>query len=75
MLKIIIGIIMSLSLGGVVVVYWVPPGTFGGSGHNGPPGGGPAMAAPEIDPASALGSLTLLAGGLVMLRGRRAAAQ
>ena len=32
--------------------------------------GGPA-AAPEIDPASAMSAFTLLAGGLVMIRGRR----
>lgn len=32
--------------------------------------GGPA-AAPEIDPASAIGALTLLAGGLAVVRGRR----
>ena len=29
-------------------------------------------AAPEIDPASAMSAFTLLSGGLVMLRGRRA---
>jgi hypothetical protein len=29
-------------------------------------------AAPEIDPASAIGAFTLLSGGLVVLRGRRA---
>lgn len=29
-------------------------------------------AAPEIDPASAMSAFTLLTGGLVMLRGRRA---
>jgi hypothetical protein len=28
-------------------------------------------AAPEIDPASAMSAFTLLAGGLVMIRGRR----
>jgi hypothetical protein len=31
----------------------------------------PAVA-PEIDPASAMSAFTLLAGGLVMIRGRRA---
>ena len=31
----------------------------------------PATAAPEIDPASALGGLTLLLGGLAVVRGRR----
>jgi hypothetical protein len=30
-----------------------------------------ALAAPEIDPASAVSALTLLAGGLAVLRGRR----
>lgn len=35
-------------------------------------GSGP-VAAPEIDPASAAAALTLLAGGLVALRGRRSA--
>ena len=29
------------------------------------------IAAPEIDPAGAIGALTLLAGGLAVIRGRR----
>jgi len=29
------------------------------------------IAAPEIDPAGAFGALTLLAGGLAVIRGRR----
>jgi hypothetical protein len=29
------------------------------------------MSAPEIDPASAMSALTMLAGGLVVVRGRR----
>lgn len=33
-------------------------------------GGGGVVAAPEIDPASALSALTLLGGGLLVLRGR-----
>lgn len=40
-----------------------------------PPGASPASdpaAAPEIDPASAMSAFTLLAGGLVLIRGRRA---
>jgi hypothetical protein len=63
-----------------------PPQFNFGSQHDGPPQFGkdgpppnswsplsaPA-AAPEIDPASAMSAFTLLAGGLVMLRGRRAA--
>jgi len=34
-------------------------------------GGRETVRAPEIDPASAMSGLTLLAGGLVVLRGRR----
>ena len=36
-----------------------------------PPPGTKPTAAPEIDPSSALSGLTLLAGGLAVLRGRR----
>jgi len=32
---------------------------------------GSPVAAPEIDPAAAIGALTLLAGGLAIVRGRR----
>jgi hypothetical protein len=43
---------------------------FGNQGvHRG--NGGPAMSAPEIDPASAMSALTMLASGLVIVRGRR----
>jgi hypothetical protein len=31
----------------------------------------PTVSAPEIDPASAMSALTMLASGLVILRGRR----
>jgi hypothetical protein len=33
----------------------------------------PAVKAPEIDPGSAMAGLTMLAGGLAVLRGRRRA--
>lgn len=36
--------------------------------HGGNPGATPA---PEIDPAAAMAALTLLGGGLAVLRGRR----
>ncbi len=36
-----------------------------------PPNSGQPVQAPEIDPASAMTGLTLLAGGLTVLRGRR----
>lgn len=42
------------------------------SGHSGSSGGsGGSVAAPELDPAAALAALTLLTGGLAVLRGRR----
>jgi hypothetical protein len=44
-------------------VFPVPPGRA--------PSGPGTMAAPEIDPSSAMAGFTLLAGGLVVLRGRR----
>jgi hypothetical protein len=34
-------------------------------------GGGKPVAAPEIDPASAMSGVSLLIGGLAVLRGRR----
>ena len=37
-----------------------------------PPWPTPVHRAPEIDPAGAIAGLTLLAGGLAVLRGRRA---
>jgi hypothetical protein len=40
--------------------------------HKSGGGGGGVTAAPEIDPASAGAALTLLAGGLAVLRARRA---
>lgn len=39
------------------------------SGHSGSSGG--TVSAPEFDPATALAALTLLSGGLAVLRGRR----
>jgi hypothetical protein len=45
--------------------------SFGNDHHDHHGNGGPAMAAPEIDPASAMSALTMLASGLVIVRGRR----
>jgi hypothetical protein len=60
------------SAGGVCTtkyLFWFIPyescTTTGGGGSKGP------AAAPEIDPASAMAGLTLLMGGLTVLRGRR----
>ncbi len=47
-------------------------GGHGGHGGGGWGGNGP-VAAPEIDPASASSALTLLLGGLAVVRSRRAA--
>jgi hypothetical protein len=61
MLK-LLGIFM-LSLG-------MAAGAYAAVGDGGG-GGGDVQQAPEIDPAGAMASLTLLAGGLAVLRGRR----
>lgn len=47
----------------------IPYGAPGSSGGN---GGSGSVAAPEFDSAEALAALTLLSGGLAVLRGRRA---
>jgi hypothetical protein len=48
-----------------------PPPVASGNpwNFNGPRGG--TMQAPEIDPASAISGMTLLMGGIVVLRGKR----
>jgi hypothetical protein len=46
-------------------ILWFPPVCFGPSSPSSP------VKAPEIDPASAMAGLTMLAGGLAVLRGRR----
>lgn len=55
-----------LNQGGLIC--WILPWVCERPPHQ--PGGGVA-AAPEIDPAEAAAALTLLAGGLAALRGRR----
>jgi len=42
-----------------------PPGSGSGGDNNGP------RSAPEIDPASASAALAMLAGGILVIRGRR----
>jgi hypothetical protein len=46
------------------------PGGNSWGGNGGPDQGGFHMTAPEIDPSSAMSALTLLAGGLTVLRSR-----
>ncbi len=69
MSKLILALILSLS-GVSTVVYLAPPSFWGGPGHGG--GGGGTVAAPEMDPASAATALTLLLGGVMVLRARKA---
>jgi len=49
-------------------------GAFAGDRHteqfHGFEGGGHSFSAPEIDPSSAISALTLLCGGLTVMRGR-----
>jgi hypothetical protein len=72
MIKLIAALILSLS--SVVTVIYVAPPTFWGSGGGGGQGKfpGSTMRAPEIDPASAASALTLLMGGVLVLRSRAA---
>jgi hypothetical protein len=69
MTKLILALILSLS-GVSTVVYLAPPSFWGGPGHGGRGGG--SVAAPEMDPASAATALTLLLGGVTVLRARKA---
>jgi hypothetical protein len=71
MTKLILALILSLS-GATTVAYFAPPSFWGGPGHGGggSNGGGPVRA-PEIDPASAVSALTLLLGGITVLRARK----
>jgi hypothetical protein len=67
-LKIIIWILLSLGLGGAITV--AAEHDFFRDHHPWHKGTGHPVAAPEIDPAGAMGGLTLLLGGLAVLRGR-----
>ncbi len=67
MIKLIAALILSLS--GVVTVVYVAPRSSWGAGDGGP-GRGNHMTAPEIDPSSAMAALTLLLGGVTVLRSR-----
>ena len=68
MSKLILALILSL-FGVVSVAYFAPPSSWGGGG-NGGPGRWNHMTAPEIDPSSAITALTLLLGGVTVLRSR-----
>ena len=73
MSKLLATLLLSLSGLTVTVAYFAPPSFWGGGGNGGGNSGGNGgyqFAAPEIDPSSAVSALTLLVGGLVVLRGR-----
>jgi hypothetical protein len=69
MSRVIFAVIASVSLSGTAFAFAIAPphGTPPGNGGH----GGSPVAAPEIDPASAFSALTLLAGGLAAIRGRK----
>ncbi len=74
MSRVILAMIASFSMSGAAFALSIlhPPGGNGGPpGHSPGPGGGAPVAAPEIDPASAASALTLLMGGLAVVRGRK----
>ncbi len=64
--------VLALSLAGATAAQAMthPPGSWWIEHHHNYTGSGPT-AAPEIDPSSAIAGLTLLIGGLAVIRGRR----
>ena len=67
MSRVILAMIASLSLSGTAFAFsFAPAHDDPGHHHHGAP-----VPAPEIDPASAFSALTLLAGGLAAIRGRK----
>jgi hypothetical protein len=75
MTKLFAALLLSFSGLTVTIVHFTPPTFSGAPSGDGPGGGnwgnrGGHFNAPEIDPSSAIGALTLLIGGLVVLRSR-----
>ena len=69
MIKLVTTVILLFS--GVVSVAYFAPQTGGYFGHDHDHGRGPGhVSAPEIDPSSAMTALTLLLGGVTVLRSR-----
>lgn len=66
-------LVLSLCVGTAAYAgQWQPNSHFGFQGPHQFTVVTPPAAAPEIDPASAFSGLTLLLGGLAVVRGRRA---
>jgi hypothetical protein len=76
MSKLLAALLLSLSGVTAAIVHYAPPSYWGeapsgpGLGSSGAGGGGHHFVAPEIDPSSAISALTLLVGGLIVVRGR-----
>jgi hypothetical protein len=66
-LKLFLWVFFSVGIGGTLVVVKYPQFLEWQHGSHDP---GHATAAPEIDPAGAMSGITLLLGGLAVLRGR-----
>jgi len=71
MLKTAATLVLALGLSASAQAWWAPPPPPPPPPSWGPPPPPHVHRAPEIDPSSALAGLTLLAGGLAVLRGRR----
>ena len=70
MSKLFASLMLSFSGLTATIVHFAPP-TFWGAPSGGQGGGwGGHFSAPEIDPSSAIAALTLLIGGLAVLRSR-----
>jgi hypothetical protein len=69
--RVILAIVASLSLSGAAFAFGFDHDGHGHEGHGHDGHGSGPVAAPEIDPASAFSALTLLAGGLAAIRGRK----
>jgi hypothetical protein len=71
MLKAAATLVLTFGMATAAQASWGPPPPPPPPSWWGPPPPPPAVhRAPEIDPSSALAGLTLLAGGLAVLRGR-----
>jgi hypothetical protein len=73
MIKLIASLLLSLGGLTVITVDFAPPSWWSGPSagdKGGDKGGDHHFAAPEIDPSSAIGAMTLLIGGMTVLRSR-----
>jgi len=73
MSKLLAALLLSFSGLTVTIVHFAPPTFWGwpsGGGNGGGNWGDHHFLAPEIDPTSAITALTLLVGGLAVIRGR-----